>query len=83
MQRCATCRFFGAPRPLLLIDYESDDYEELTSEHHFCARIIHGNAAPREHDPRKLVAEPAVVTVKLDGQDVLGTVEMREVEVKI
>lgn len=59
-RRCATCRFFGSPAGIDGAYDESADSDDGTTEHHYCARIIHGNSG--EHYFSKLAVEPAVVT---------------------
>lgn len=63
---CATCRFFGARMGVEVWD---DDYDAgngfgpgdtRETEHHACARIIHGNGGGV--DFAKVNAEPAIVT---------------------
>lgn len=60
---CATCRFFGARAPLAHFsgfpDDRPDDFLGRESEHHYCARIIHGNAGGLGPT---VLQEPAVVT---------------------
>ena len=62
---CATCRFFGSPAPLTWFIYaEGEDAsadEDGESEHHYCARIEHGNGGTSQQTKR-LGTDLAVVT---------------------
>lgn len=55
MKTCQTCRFFGAPMGVLAWI----DDEERETEHHACARIVHGNDGCRFPH---VANEPAIVT---------------------
>lgn len=58
MKTCSTCRFFGARNSLGVWDDNYGDIRE--TDHHTCARIIHGNAGGV--DFHKVNVEPAIVT---------------------
>jgi hypothetical protein len=66
MTTCSTCRFFGARDGIEIWDDEHDSGDGLgpgdtrETDHHPCARIIHGNATRSNF--RKVNAEAAVVT---------------------
>ena len=56
MKTCATCRFFGSQMGVTFWDPDTNDM--VGTEHHACARIIHGNGAGEDRAAREL----AVVT---------------------
>ena len=57
---CGTCKFFGT-QDGLSNDYSDGDNEDLDAktEHHNCARIIHGNTDQLPFEKKQV--EPAVV----------------------
>jgi hypothetical protein len=66
MSTCSTCRFFGAQMGVEIWD---DDYDAgygfgpgdtHETDHHACARIIHGNGIGSNY--KTVNAEPAIVT---------------------
>ena len=58
LNTCATCRFFGSAAPL---DWYDDAEEEHASEHHYCARVQHGNGGSA-YQRETLAKDAAVVT---------------------
>ncbi len=60
MPTCSTCRFFGARGGVEIWDDEYDGGDLRETDHHACARIIHGNGQQRDY--RKVNSEPAIVT---------------------
>ena len=58
MNNCRTCKYFGSPMGVQV--YAEDYLDDFETEHHACARIIHGNA--NMVSARKAAAELAIVT---------------------
>lgn len=60
---CATCRFLGSPAPLgIFVETLQGDDDMRESEHRYCARIIHGNAASYGPEAEQALRDLAVVT---------------------
>lgn len=58
MKTCSTCRFMATSRDDGGLTWFDSDYNEHTSDHATCVRVIHGN---RGDQTDKTAKEPAVV----------------------
>jgi hypothetical protein len=55
---CSTCRFFGSEHGF---DVQTDADDYVTTDHHTCVRIIHGNGHVKYDEPKRLLSESAAV----------------------